>query len=184
MQKWLIASDIHGSAHYCRLLLERFEAEKADRILLLGDILYHGPRNDLPEGYCPKEVIKMLNPLKDIITCVCGNCDAEVDQMMLDFNITDRTRIIDMFGLRVLATHGHHINIDALPNDRDIDVLIYGHTHIPLKKKAEGIWCLNPGSVSIPKEGSPHGYIIADRSGFYRKSLDGELCDSLEIGQM
>lgn len=181
MHRWIIASDIHGSAYYCSQLIQRFEEENADRLILLGDILYHGPRNDLPNGYAPKEVIAMLNPLKDNICCVRGNCDAEVDQMVLDFSITDEYRILEFGDIKIYITHGHHENIDSLPDDSSIDVLLYGHTHIPLKKQKDGIWCLNPGSVSIPKEQSEHGYITLSDSGFEWKSLDGKVYDSLEF---
>lgn len=171
--KWMIASDIHGSAFYCRKLLERFEKEAAEGLLLLGDILYHGPRNDLPEEYSPKKVIAMLNPLKDKIVCVRGNCDAEVDQMVLEFPIMDEKKELLFDRIPVVAVHGHHL--EDLPVQELVEgtVIVSGHTHIPCIKEEEGIVFLNPGSVSIPKEGSAHGYIIFDNGIFRFMDLEG-----------
>lgn len=179
--KYIIASDIHGSAFYCEKLLARREAEGADGILLLGDVLYHGPRNDLPLGYAPKQVIAMLNPLKDKILCVRGNCEAEVDQMVLDFDVTTEHRTIELFGKKLMMTHGHHVNIDAPPAHGNADFVLYGHTHIPLKEEKDGVWYLNPGSVTIPKNGSNHAYMTLDESGFIWKTIDGEEYDRLEF---
>ena len=113
--KLIIASDIHGSAYYCRMLLEAFKKENADRMLLLGDVLYHGPRNDLPREYAPKAVIAMLNPLKDKIFCVRGNCDTEVDQMVLDFPVLADYAVIVLDDRLIYATHGHNYNEEKLP---------------------------------------------------------------------
>ncbi len=171
--KWMIASDIHGSAYYCRKLLERMEAEKADRLLLLGDILYHGPRNDLPEEYAPKKVIAMLNPLKEKICCVRGNCDAEVDQMVLDFSILDESLELTFDGMPVLAVHGHHLEEQCAEGIRDGMIVLSGHTHVPCVREENGVAFLNPGSVSIPKDGSVHGYIIYDNKEFHFMDMDG-----------
>lgn len=170
--KLFIASDIHGSAHYAKKMVEAFDKEGADKILLLGDILYHGPRNDLPQGYNPKEVIKMLNELKDKIICVRGNCDAEVDQMVLDFSITADYKMVYADGLTICATHGHVYNEDRLP-DEEFDILICGHTHVPKKTSHENYTYINPGSVSIPKEDSHHGYMIYEHGIFTWKDFDG-----------
>ena len=179
--KYIIASDIHGSALYCGRLLERCKAEGACGLLLLGDLLYHGPRNDLPEGYAPKEVIAMLNPLKEQILCVRGNCEAEVDQMVLDFDVSTKHRALELFGSKLFMTHGHHINIDAPAPELSggAEYVLYGHTHIPLKAEKDGVWYLNPGSVTIPKNGSPHSYMTLDEDGFVWKTLDGVEYDSL-----
>ena len=150
--KWFIASDIHGSAYYCRKMLERYKAENADRMLLLGDILYHGPRNDLPEGYAPKEVIEMLNAMKDEILCVRGNCEAEVDQMVLKFPVLADYAIIDLGNSIIYATHGHIYNENNLPPIKKGDILLHGHTHVPKCVEHEDYTYMNPGSVSIPKE--------------------------------
>ena len=145
--KWFIASDIHGSAYYCRKMLERYKAENADRMLLLGDILYHGPRNDLPEGYAPKEVIEMLNAMKDEILCVRGNCEAEVDQMVLKFPVLADYAIIDLWNSIIYATHGHIYNENNLPPMKKGDILLHGHTHVPKCVEHEDYTYMNPGSV-------------------------------------
>ncbi len=172
--KFLIASDLHGSAFYTRQLLDAFEREKADRLLLLGDILYHGPRNDLPEGYAPKEVIAMLSPLKDKILCVRGNCDTEVDQMVLPFPILADYAILTAGERLVYATHGHVYHNDHLPPLQPGDILLHGHTHVPKCQVFATHVYLNPGSVSIPKEESAHGYMILEDGLFTWKNLDGE----------
>lgn len=180
--KWLIASDIHGSALYCRALLEAYKREAACRLLLLGDLLYHGPRNDLPEGYAPKEVISMLSAMKDKIFCVRGNCEAEVDQMVLPFPVLGEYCLIESAGKLIFATHGHVYNMDNPPALSPGDLLLHGHTHIPAKVKAPaGWWYLNPGSVSIPKEGSAHGYMTLEGGLFTWRSLDGVEYDRLEL---
>ena len=164
--KLLIASDIHGSAYYCRRLLDAFAAEKADKLLLLGDILYHGPRNDLPREYAPKEVIELLNPLKDRIYCVRGNCDSEVDQMVLAFPILADYAVFPFGRNAIYATHGHTFNENNLPPLSDGDILLHGHTHIPKCIRHDRYTYLNPGSVSLPKENSPHSYIRFDGEHF------------------
>ena len=173
--KWMIASDIHGSAYYCEKLIEAYRREMADRILLLGDILYHGPRNDLPKDYDPKKVIQMLNELKNDILCVRGNCDTEVDQMVLEFPIMADYAILTARNHIIYATHGYIYNNDNLPPLRSRDVLLQGHTHIPACEEYETHICINPGSVSIPKENSPHSYMIFDGACFVWKDLNGEL---------
>lgn len=174
--KLMIASDIHGSAYYCRKMIDAYKREKADRLLILGDILYHGPRNDLPKDYAPKEVIAMLNPLKNELLCVRGNCDTEVDQMVLDFPILADYCFLSLDGHEILATHGHVYNPDHLPPIKGGDILLNGHTHIPANQKMENYTYMNPGSVSIPKAGSAHGYMIYDGE-FIWKDLDGNILD-------
>ena len=172
--KLMIASDIHGSAPCCRALLERYRAEGADKLLLLGDLLYHGPRNDLPDGYAPKEVIPMLSELKNDILCVRGNCDTEVDQMVLPFPLlADYAVILD--GERLIyATHGHVYGEDNPPPLGDGDILLCGHTHVPKYTVHDGYTYVNPGSVSIPKEGSRRSYMTLEDGIFIWKDLDGE----------
>lgn len=185
--KLMIASDIHGSAPCCRRMLEAAERERADRLLLLGDILYHGPRNDLPEGYAPKEVIAMLNPMKKMLLCVRGNCDTEVDQMVLDFPILADYCFLSLEdktggGAKdqvLFASHGHIYNPHHLPPLSDGDILLNGHTHIPaceeiMDMDGSRYRYLNPGSVSIPKEGSCRSYMIYEKGTFTWKNLDGE----------
>ena len=174
--KLMIASDIHGSAYFCRQLLEAFQREQADRLLLLGDILYHGPRNDLPRDYAPKEVLAMLNGMKEHIFCVRGNCDTEVDQMVLEFPILADYCILPVGDRLIYATHGHNYNLQKLPPLQPGDILLHGHTHIPAwEYSAEGIWYVNPGSVSIPKNGSANSYLALHDGSFSWKKLDGEV---------
>ena len=171
--KILIASDIHGSAYYCRKLLEALDREEAPRMLLLGDILYHGPRNDLPEEYAPKEVINMLNPLKNRIVSVRGNCEAEVDQMVLDFPVLADYCLMPAGDHMMFCTHGHIYNEEHLPPMMPGDILLYGHTHVPRAEKAGVKWMLNPGSVSIPKDGSIQSYAVLENGTFIIKDMDG-----------
>ena len=173
--KLMIASDIHGSAFYCKKLLDAFKRENPDMLLLLGDVLYHGPRNDLPEDYAPKKVIDLLNPLKDYILCVRGNCDTEVDQMVLDFPVLADYCILCDGDVTMYATHGHNYNEQKLPPISNGTVLLNGHTHVPKCTEHEGYVYINPGSVSIPKENSEHSYMIYENGKFEWKNLDGEV---------
>ena len=173
--KWMAASDIHGSAYYCRRMLEAYEREHADRLLLLGDILYHGPRNDLPRDYDPRKVIAMLNERKREIICVRGNCDTEVDQMVLEFPIMADYCILDMGMSLVYASHGHIYGEDAPPPLARGDILLCGHTHIPKCNVHKNFIYMNPGSVSIPKENSSHGYMVINGETFLWKDLEGHV---------
>jgi len=179
--KWLIASDIHGSSYYCEKLLGAFEKENADKILLLGDILYHGPRNDLPKDYAPKTVIAMLNNLKDKIMCVRGNCDTEVDQMVLESPVLADYDLLTVNDRLIYATHGHKYGPDNLPPLQKGDALLYGHIHVPKCYTENGILILNPGSVSIPKENSEHSYMLLDGNKLSWKNLDLEEYNSFEL---
>ncbi len=171
--KIMIASDIHGSACYCKKMIDAYRREGADKLLLLGDILYHGPRNDLPVEYNPKEVSAMLNAMADEILCVRGNCDAEVDQLMLDFPVLAEYCILYLGGQMIFATHGHHFNEEALPRLKKGDILLNGHFHVPKCVDHGDYVYMNPGSVSIPKENSAHGYILLTDGTFQWKDLDG-----------
>lgn len=168
--KLFIASDIHGSAEYCRKMIEAIERENPSKVLILGDLLYHGPRNDLPAEYAPKEVASMLNSIKEKLICVKGNCDSEVDQMMLQFPILSDSALICFEELTIYACHGHH---DVPPLQKG-NVVLSGHTHVPADLEKEGVRYLNPGSVSIPKENSWHGYMILESGVFTWKNLEGE----------
>ena len=173
--KWFIASDLHGSALYTRQLMDAWEREKADRMLLLGDVLYHGPRNDLPDGYAPKEVIAMLNGIGDKVLSIRGNCEAEVDQAVLSFPALAEYVILCEGGLSIFATHGHRYNrTNPLPMAKGA-ILLCGHTHIPAWDRLEDFAYLNPGSVSIPKNGSWRGYMTLQGRTFRWKTLDGEV---------
>ena len=174
MARLLIASDIHGDAQTCAKLVEIYKVSGAEKLVLLGDILYHGPRNDLPAGYAPKKVIELLNPLKYEILCVRGNCDGEVDQMVLDFPILADYAYISADGLRIFATHGHNFNTQKLPPLAKGDILLHGHTHVPVAVEFgnENVY-INPGSLSIPKENSPKSYMIYENRSFSFIELGG-----------
>ena len=171
--KWMIASDLHGSAYYCRKMLEAFEREGADRLFLLGDLLYHGSRNDLPREYAPKEVIPLLNGKKEKLLCVRGNCDAEVDQMVLEFPVMADYAVLPVGQRLIYATHGHIYHVKNLPPLAPGDVLLHGHTHVPAWTEfGQGNLYLNPGSVSIPKENSPHSYMTLEGNTMQWKELE------------
>ena len=179
--KYMFASDVHGSVYFCRKMLEAYREEGAERLVLLGDLLYHGPRNDLPKEYAPKEVIAMLNDKKDEIYTVRGNCEAEVDQMVLEFPVLADYCVLVIEGKTFFATHGHVYNTDHLPPLKKGDILIHGHTHV-LKAENMGdyIW-LNPGSVSIPKEGNPHTYAVLENGLFEIKDFDRNVVKSIQL---
>lgn len=170
--KLLIASDIHGSAYWCERLLERFESSDAERLVLLGDLLYHGPRNELPKGYDPKAVTEMLNGIAEKLLCVRGNCDAEVDQMVLNFPVTADYAFLALDGVRIFATHGHLFSPEEPPKLFTGDILLCGHTHVPADRTVGHFRYLNPGSISLPKEGSGHSYLVFDGGNFSFESLE------------
>ncbi len=172
--KWLIASDIHGSALYAERLMAAFERENAQRMLLLGDLLYHGPRNALPEGYDPPRVIALLNERKDRLLCVRGNCEAEVDQMVLRFPVLADYALLPLENRLIFITHGHLYNEEHLPPLQKGDILLHGHTHVPACREHDDFVYLNPGSVSIPKENSPHSYMTLENGLFTWRTLEGE----------
>ena len=169
--KLVIASDIHGSAFWCRKLMELVERENPDRLILLGDLLYHGPRNDLPREYAPKQVIPMLERYRDRILAVRGNCEAEVDQMVLSFPCMSDYALLACDGQLLYLTHGHKWNPDQLPPLAPGTVFLSGHTHVKLDKTVNGIRCINPGSVSIPKDGS-HSCIVYENGVFSFRILE------------
>ena len=177
--KLMIASDLHGSATACKKLLDTFTASGAERLILLGDLLYHGPRNDLPEGYDPKAVIAMLSEYADRLFCVRGNCDTEVDQMVLPFPIMAETALLFVDGKTWFACHGHRSGANPTANDLPKlpagSVVLSGHTHIPvLEENADGILLLNPGSTSIPKGGFPASYGVYEDGHFAVIGFEGE----------
>ena len=181
--KFLIASDIHGSAYWAERLMAAIEAEQPDRIILLGDLLYHGPRNDLPRDYAPKRVIPLLNDLAKSghVIAVRGNCEAEVDQMVLEFPcMSDSALVMDSDGRELFCTHGHvfgagmHNSVDNAPVLPAGSALVYGHTHIKVNEESQkhpGLWLFNPGSVSIPKDGT-HSYGIYEDGSFRHVVLE------------
>lgn len=179
MNKYLVVSDIHGDKAGVSLIQEAIDLHQPDRILLLGDVLYHGPRNDLPQQYDPKAVIAFVNSLQLPVTAVRGNCDAEVDQMVLNIPITADYNSFPLGNRTVFLTHGHIYHPDHLPKLKDGDLFLYGHTHIPSAMQKEGIYFLNPGSVSLPKENHPRSYGLLTESSF--TVLDGshQSCQSI-----
>lgn len=179
--KLMFASDIHGSAYYCRKMLEAYQKEKAGRLFLLGDILYHGPRNDLPKQYAPKEVAALLNRAKEEICAVRGNCEAEVDQMVLEFPVMADYCIIIEGKHTIYATHGHIFHEKNLPPLKAGDILIHGHTHVLRAEDKGNYILLNPGSVSIPKEGNPPTYGILEDSVFRVKDFEGKIVKEIRL---
>ena len=174
--KYFIASDIHGSAYYCKKMLEAYDREQADKMVLLGDILYHGPRNDLPREYAPKEVISFLNERRVEILAVRGNCDAEVDQMVLQFPIMADYAVIQLEkDCQVYLSHGHVYHEKNLPPMKKGDAFLHGHTHVLRAEQKDGIIFLNPGSVSIPKEDNPPTYAILEKGIFTVKTFEDEI---------
>lgn len=179
--KIFFISDIHGSAYYIRKALENFNKENADYIVILGDELYHGARNPLPLEYNPKEVAKLLNEFADRIIAVRGNCDSEVDEMVLNFPMMTSYSTILYNDIRLFLTHGHIYNEDNLPKLRDGDVFIYGHTHIPKAEKKGNIFIINPGSITLPKENNPNSYGVLEDNIFKIKDLEGNIIKEVNI---
>ena len=173
--KLMFASDIHGSAYWAKKVLERFEEEQADYLVLLGDLLYHGPRNPLTEEYKPMKVAEILNEFKDSLIAIRGNCDAEVDQMISDFPLQDYVKE-EINGKIIYFTHGHHYNLDHLPEEK-IDILIYGHVHTGFIKEENGIIIANPGSISLPKNDTAHSYLIIEPNKLILKDVDGTVIE-------
>ena len=169
--KWMIASDIHGSAKWCEKLMDAWQMEQPERLLLLGDLLYHGPRNDLPEDYAPKKVLAMLNAIAPELLCVRGNCEAEVDQMVLNFPVMADYGVFMLDGRLIYMTHGHVYGEDNPPPLKDGDILLCGHTHVPVLRRHEGFTYVNPGSVSIPKNDSAHSYCTLEDGWIEWKDL-------------
>lgn len=180
--KYLIISDIHGSYYYLEKVINIFNNNNFDKLIILGDILYHGPRNDLPKGYEPKKVVTLLNQYKDKIIAIKGNCDAEVDEMVLDFPLHDKL-ILKLNDKNILLIHGQHLKFnqeDVI--DQNINFIFYGHYHIYGFKNISNIIYINPGSVSLPKEKLNHTYIIFDKKNILIKDLlDDKTLESLDI---
>ena len=167
--KILVASDIHGSNYYTDKIIEAYKKENADRIIILGDLYYHGPRNPLPKDYNPMEVSRKLNNLKDIIKCVKGNCDAEVDEMISEFKFEEMIKE-EINGKKFIFTHGHKYNINNVPDD--VEILVYGHFHTGFIKEKKGIIFVNPGSISLPKNDTKNSYLIIDDNKLILKECE------------
>lgn len=177
--KLLMISDIHGSLHFANMAIDAFKKERADYIVILGDHLYHGPRNPLPQGYNPSELAGLLNGFSDRIIAVRGNCDSEVDEMVLNFPINAPYTIILNNSRRIFLTHGHIYNESNLPKLSGGDIFAYGHTHIPKAEKKDNLFIINPGSISLPKEGNPNSYGILDDICFRIKDFEGNVLKSV-----
>jgi putative phosphoesterase len=180
--KLLICSDIHGDLEACERVISAFKSEGADKLIILGDILYHGPRNDLPEKYNPKGVISLINEYSEYIIATRGNCDSEVDQMVLNFPIlADYTRIF-VDDLMIFATHGHIYNTENIPPIAKGEILLHGHTHVQkIQSFGNKNLYINPGSISMPKEDNPKTYLIYEHHAFTIKTFDGEIVNSIKI---
>lgn len=179
--KYLIVSDIHGSKYYMDKVFAEFEKKNCDKMIILGDILYHGPRNRIPEGYNPAELAEDINNFDKEIIAIRGNCDAEVDQMVIDVDIMNSDRVVDLNGMKVFLTHGHHVNEENMP-DEEIDILMNGHTHVPVLKNKNEVIFLNPGSITMPKQETPHSYAVMDEVSISVFDIDtGEIFLEMSI---
>ncbi len=177
--KILIASDIHGSAKFTKELAARFEEEGADRLVLLGDIYNHGPRNPLPEGYDPLGVAQVLNGMTERLTVIKGNCDSDVDTMISEFEFVAEAVLLSE-GKQIFLQHGDRFSIDSLPKNCG-DAFIYGHYHTGFIERRGGVLVANCGSVSLPKGGTPRSYILLDGQTLILKELSGKELARAEI---
>lgn len=177
--KVLVISDIHGSSYYARKIEEIVERENPEKIVLLGDLYYHGPRNELSQEYAPMEVAKILNSLKDKLMVVRGNCDAEVDEMISEFKFEEHI-LTNINGKNIYFTHGHKYNIENIPYE-DFDILIYGHIHQGFIQEKEGYLFANPGSISLPKGGTEHSYLILEENQITLKDVDGIILQEYKL---
>lgn len=177
--KILVVSDIHGSEYYASKIEEIIKKEQPDKLILLGDLYYHGPRNPLTKEYNPQKVCEILNKYKDIILATKGNCDAEVDEMISEFKMKDKI-ILEENGKKLYFTHGHKNNIDVLP-DEEFDVLIYGHFHTGFIKEKDGKVFVNSGSISLPKNNTTNSYLIIENNFIYLKDVEGNIIEEKEI---
>lgn len=173
--KLMFLSDVHGSLYWLNRALEKVSEERPDQIVMLGDFLYHGPRNPLPEGYNPGQVAEVLNENKQRIIAVRGNCDSEVDQMLISFPIMADYAMLYHEGRRIYVTHGHGFSMDHLPPLMENDIFIQGHTHVPVAEYRDGIFLLNPGSIALPKNNYPNSYGIMENGAFAVKDFEGEI---------
>ena len=176
--KILIASDIHGSNHYTKKLVKIIEEINPDEIILLGDIYYHGPRNKLPKGYNPMKVAENLNKYSKKIKCVKGNCDAEVDQMISNFQFVPSIEM-NIADNKILFIHGQNLNLEKLP--KEFNFIFAGHTHVSEIKKIGEITYINPGSLSIPKMGTKHSYAILEETSISIFELNGNIVDRINF---
>lgn len=173
--KLLIISDIHGSSYYAKMIPKIFKLEKADEMIILGDLYYHGPRNPLPKDYSPMNVCNILNSIKEKLKVVRGNCDALVDETISDFNFHDHL-ILNINNKRIYFTHGDKYNQDVLPDEK-FDIMFYGHFHTGFIRKKNNLIFANPGSLSLPKNNTRHSYIIMDSEKITLKDISGSIIE-------
>ncbi len=180
--KLLICSDIHGDLESAKAIIDAHKAHGTDKIVILGDILYHGPRNDLPKTYAPKSVISLLNEYKNELISVRGNCDTEVDQMVLEFPVLADYAIVCVDKINMYLTHGHKYGPDNPPPLSRGDLLLCGHTHI-IANEAFGMdnIYINPGSVALPKNGCPRSYMIYENRTFTVYEIDGKVYNKFSV---
>lgn len=169
--KVLVISDIHGSGYYAEKIKELNKYENPDKIVILGDLYYHGPRNNLSQEYNPMKVAEVLNSLKDKLLVIKGNCDAEVDEMISEFKFEDYI-LAKINGKNIYFTHGHKYNIENIPHE-EFNILIYGHIHQGFIQEKDGYIFANPGSISLPKCNSKHSYLILEENKIILKDIDG-----------
>ena len=173
--KLLIISDIHGSSYYAKMIPKIFKLEKADEMIILGDLYYHGPRNPLPKDYSPMNVCNILNSIKEKLKVVRGNCDALVDETISDFNFHDHL-LLNINNKRIYFTHGDKYNQDVLPDEK-VDIMFYGHFHTGFIRKKNNLIFANPGSLSLPKNNTRHSYIIMDSEKITLKDISGSIIE-------
>lgn len=179
--KLMFVSDIHGSLYYAKKAIEKFKEEGASHLMVIGDVLYHGPRNPLPKDYNPAAVADLLNEYKDKIVAVRGNCDSEVDQMVLNFPMMGDYHIIMKENYKIFMTHGHLYNKNQMPELNAGDAFIHGHFHLPMAEKLGDAYYLNPGSITLPKENNPNSYAVLENDLFEIKDLEGHVIKSIEL---
>ena len=177
--KFLVASDLHGSNFYAEQLKTAFEKEKADVLILLGDIYNHGPRNPLPNDYAPLKVAEVLNGIKDKLVVIKGNCDSQVDTLISEFDFIEDLCLIDS-GKKIFLTHGHVYNKDSMPKTR-FDAVFYGHFHTGFIKEQNGVVVANTGSLSLPKDGTANSYLIIENGTLTLKDIDGKVIDQKKL---
>lgn len=172
--KLMFISDIHGSEYWLDKALEIYGQGDFDRLVILGDVLYHGPRNPLPEGYDPKGVLAKLNALSEEIIAIRGNCDSEVDQMVLEFRVLNEEGHLVLEEDQFYLCHGHHLDEENLPKLRKGSIICHGHTHIPRIDSVGDYIIFNPGSIALPKNDTPHAYGIYENGSLSVYDIGGE----------
>ncbi len=177
--KFLIASDVHGSAYFAQEIVDAAKREKADKIILLGDIYNHGPRNPLPKDYAPLKVAEILNGVKANLLVIKGNCDSQVDTLISEFDFIENACVLSN-GKTVFLTHGHVYNKDDKPKT-EFNAVVYGHFHTGFIEKKGSTVFVNCGSVSLPKNGTPSSYVVLDEGVIQLKTINGDEISSVSL---